>query len=254
MWAKVLVKDIDEAVQREVEFCTSPVVWDDMRRKGSQYFRWDEDPRRTVEAKSAAAIIEFCQTLPTAPLLSILLERQDGLDWDHTHAGKILLEEIHRRQEKERRALEREQEDFRALQQRTSDLQEREAQVRQHLVQEQQRAAGYSAAGYNGASGWAAAAANAAYHHGPPPPYSRSGRPAHDAGARPLERRRSEGEDERSLRRTSHNERRYSTRDEREWEDGRYSDPDVRGPSRRRRSRLSKDVATFRFFWHRPRR
>jgi hypothetical protein len=124
MWEVIPTQEIDEAVQRELQFNMSPAFWGGMIKKGAEYLRWDETGTVTA-AKMAGEIITICERQEReAPKLNILLEMEDNCRLDDTTAYHILTEEVRKRLEREQREiLEEQEEERRELQRQKAELQ-----------------------------------------------------------------------------------------------------------------------------------
>ena len=121
MWTTLPREEYDEAYQRELEFIQAPTFWGELKDKGANYFRWDET-EQIQGAKTAREILKVCERKLEAPSLNVLLELDKGSVLEDTAAGKILTEEIRKRQEKELQRLLEEQEELKALQEQREEL------------------------------------------------------------------------------------------------------------------------------------
>lgn len=114
MWSVIPTEELDDAYQRELQFQQAPQVWADLLEKGATCYRWDET-EHNHGSHSADEIIEVCETKMGAPAMNVLLETDKGKVLEDTTAGRILTEEIRKRQERERENLREEQEQLQAL-------------------------------------------------------------------------------------------------------------------------------------------
>lgn len=121
MWSTVPVSSMEATCVREVELNTSSSFWADMIERGAKYARWEGSSERAKE------IVELCLLKADAPKLNIIMELQRGFPLEETSAGRILTEELRRREEEEREVLRGEQEAMRSLERQRADL---EARVR----------------------------------------------------------------------------------------------------------------------------
>jgi len=123
MWGTVPSASMAATFTREVEFNTSPDFWLGMIEKGAHYARWDENMGQHYN--TAKQVVEMCRSKLDTPILNILLEMQKGATIEQTTAGRILTEELRKRQEKERKAIEEEEEELRILERERMALQGR---------------------------------------------------------------------------------------------------------------------------------
>lgn len=121
MWTTLPPEELSDAYQREREFTKNPAFWGELLDKGARYFRWDET-KQIRDSKRADDIVDFCEVKNGAPPLNILWEFKKGMSLEDTTAGRILTEELRKRQEKERQALIEEREELRALQEEKDEL------------------------------------------------------------------------------------------------------------------------------------
>lgn len=124
MWEAIPRQEREEAVQRELQFNTSPDFWGGMMKKGAEYLRWDETGTVTA-GKNAREIITTCERQPReVPKLNLLLEMEDHGRLTDTSAYRILTEEVRKRVEREQREmLEEQEEERRELQRQKAALQ-----------------------------------------------------------------------------------------------------------------------------------
>ena len=144
MWSAISSEGQPDAEAREVELNTSTGFWGDMFRKGAQYYRWDE--ARNNHTYTAKQMVELCKSNTlrknaSLPNLQIMLELERGVSVEETSAGHILTEELRKRQERERKALEDEEEDTRALEQEHLELTARLQTARGDLRRDAEAAA-----------------------------------------------------------------------------------------------------------------
>jgi len=138
MWGTVPKKILPDLETREAELNGSTVFWADMLERGSKYSRYEN----TIV--SAREIIGTCLERINAPTLNIVLEIRRGLSLEDTSAGRILTEELRKREEKRRQELlEEEAEEKQYLQQKKA---EKEAEIKlmgKSLREEQLRVSCY---------------------------------------------------------------------------------------------------------------
>jgi hypothetical protein len=121
MWSTVPAEEMNSTIEREVQLNTSGAFWDDMLAKGAQYIRWDET-RRMNDAKTAEEIVRICDKNKEVAPLNILLELEKGCKLEDTAAHQILTEEMKKRLEREKRALEEEEQEIRYLEHQKREL------------------------------------------------------------------------------------------------------------------------------------
>jgi hypothetical protein len=202
MWGTVPQASIEATVHREVELNTSPDFWFDMIEKGASYARWDE--KLGEHFNTAKQIVELCRSKKDAPILNILLELQKATTIEQTTAGRILTEELRKRQEKERKAIEEEEEELKMLEQERKDLQGRLRNAQDGLSREAElaRQGAYERRNYRDDE-----------YDGPPPPRTSALRRRFSEGGPEVDSYREDGyerrydEQRRRLRRTMRDDR-----------------------------------------------
>jgi hypothetical protein len=132
MWGTVPQNSLKDTMDREVELHTSKSFWGDLIDRGAVYTRWD------ATSEGAREIVAQSMTRENAPRLEIILEMEKGFALEDTTAGKILTEQIRKQQEKDRAALEDEEEETRGLQKEREDLQSRVQNLEQYTREQQQ--------------------------------------------------------------------------------------------------------------------
>lgn len=144
MWGSIPRGGMQGALQREEELSSDDGdFWGDMCRKGVKYQRWDERLKKHyVSAKSVVDTwVDAYENRPTTAKLQVLLELDKGASTEETSAGKILTEELRKRQERELRQLQEEEEERGLLEEQARSLQARMKDAQDGIKREAELAA-----------------------------------------------------------------------------------------------------------------
>jgi hypothetical protein len=114
MWTKAPAEEMEDQLDREVQFNSSPQFWGDILEKGARYFRWD-DTKSVSTARNAREIMQICEKWDDAPKLALFLEMENGIKLEDTEAYRVLTEQARKRKEQEQRAQREEEEEMAQL-------------------------------------------------------------------------------------------------------------------------------------------
>lgn len=114
MWTKAPAEEMDDQVDREVQFKSSPHFWGDILEKGASYCRWD-DMKSIPTARTAQEIVQMYNKWDDASNLALFLEMENGVKLEDTEAYQVLTEQARKRQEREQRARREEEEEMNQL-------------------------------------------------------------------------------------------------------------------------------------------
>jgi hypothetical protein len=114
MWTKAPAEEMNDQLDREVQFNSSPQFWGDILNKGASYCRWD-DMRSIPTARTAKEIVQICEKWDDAPKMALFLEIENGVEREDTEAYQVLTEQARKRQEREQRARRDEEEEMNRL-------------------------------------------------------------------------------------------------------------------------------------------
>jgi hypothetical protein len=180
MWSTMPTEEYDEAHRRERDFRETYTFWGELLQKGAVYYPWDETGN-IKDANCAEDIIECCEDKMDAPQLNIILEVDRGTILEDTEAGRILTEELRKRQDKERQKLQSEEQELRHLQEQKAELEAMAARVQNDVRREHRISRRFSISS-SSSSSTAMQAASLAYKRREPVVYPSIPNPTRSGG------------------------------------------------------------------------